>query len=171
MDNERVFGDWLRNELDARGLTISETARRLGVSQGAVSNWVRDLRRPDADSIRRLAEVLDIPVEQVMNASADEQEHPEQVQPVAPRRRVRPRSSPMQLGMLETVTEAQSSGFKTGFELGIESAFAEMHRVLALLRRIPMDDEAAKHVYPWLDSLIDTFDPSNYHGVNLMKEH
>ena len=49
-----------------KGLTQAQLADRMGVTDKAVSKWERDLSCPDVSSIPRLAEVLGISVEQLM---------------------------------------------------------------------------------------------------------
>ena len=55
------FGEWLRSEIERRDLSISEFARRIGVSHGTVSRWLSATRRPDADSAGRIARALGVP--------------------------------------------------------------------------------------------------------------
>lgn len=52
------FGEIIRRGRKAAGLTQKELARELGVSNTAVSNWEKDLSRPDADTIQALCALL-----------------------------------------------------------------------------------------------------------------
>lgn len=46
-----------------KGLTQEELAAQLGVSTSAVGNWEAGLRRPRYETLRRLAEVLGVPLD------------------------------------------------------------------------------------------------------------
>lgn len=53
-----IFREWLKEKLKEKGLTQLELARRSGVSQAAISRWVRGLREPDEASIVKVAQAL-----------------------------------------------------------------------------------------------------------------
>ncbi|MCS7241105.1 LexA family protein [Candidatus Caldatribacterium sp.] len=53
-----VFREWLRGKLKERGLTQLELARLSGVSQAAISRWLRGVREPDEESIVKVARAL-----------------------------------------------------------------------------------------------------------------
>lgn len=55
------------------GLSQQGLAERLGVSRQAVSNWERGLSEPDIGSINRMAELLNVPVSELMDGPAGEQ--------------------------------------------------------------------------------------------------
>lgn len=55
----------LRKEL---GMTQNELAEKMSVTDKAVSKWERDLSCPDINSLPRLAEILGISVEELLNA-------------------------------------------------------------------------------------------------------
>lgn len=50
------------------GMTQAELAERMGVTDKAVSKWERDLSCPDISSLPRLAEVLEVSVEELVRA-------------------------------------------------------------------------------------------------------
>lgn len=52
------FGEKIRRARKAAGLTQRQLALRLGVANTSVSNWEKDLSRPDADLIQELCAVL-----------------------------------------------------------------------------------------------------------------
>ena len=52
------FGETIRNARKAAGLTQRQLAQQLGVSNTSVSNWEKDLSRPDADLIQKLCAIL-----------------------------------------------------------------------------------------------------------------
>ena len=54
------FGEKIRRGRKAAGLTQRQLADRLGVSNTSVSNWEKDLSRPDADLIQALCAVLEL---------------------------------------------------------------------------------------------------------------
>lgn len=49
-----------------RGMTQLELAQQLGVTDKAVSKWERDLACPDIHSLPRLAQVLEVTVEELI---------------------------------------------------------------------------------------------------------
>lgn len=57
-----------------KGMTQRELAEQMNVTDKAVSKWERDLSCPDINSLPRLAEVLGISVEELLNTpKKDEQ--------------------------------------------------------------------------------------------------
>lgn len=55
------IGERIRAARDAKGLKQSELAEMIDVkSSGVISNWEKDINKPDADKIIKLCEVLDI---------------------------------------------------------------------------------------------------------------
>lgn len=52
------FGEKIRQARKAAGLTQRQLADRLGVSNTSVSNWEKNLSRPDADLIQQLCAIL-----------------------------------------------------------------------------------------------------------------
>lgn len=55
-----LFGEKIRNARKAAGLTQRQLAQQLGVSNTSVSNWEKDLSRPDADLIQKLCAILQL---------------------------------------------------------------------------------------------------------------
>jgi len=164
-----AFGEWLAREFKARGMTMAEGARQIGVSQAAVSNWVRGQRRPDTGSIGRLADVLGLPVEVVLDAV---------IRPETPRQNDADGSSksalPDELKAWQmtgwqfpdaftqrsgrTRFESEHAAFRTGFALGRESALAEIRRTLWLMKALPLDEQTVKSVRPLLDTIVAAFE-------------
>jgi len=54
------FGAKIRNARKALGLTQRQLAELLGVSNTSISNWEKDLSRPDADMIQKLCAALQL---------------------------------------------------------------------------------------------------------------
>ena len=54
------FGEKIRNTRKALGLTQRQLAGLIGVSNTSVSNWEKDLSRPDADMIQKLCAALQL---------------------------------------------------------------------------------------------------------------
>lgn len=54
------FGEKIRHARKAAGLTQRQLAKMIGVANTSVSNWEKDLSRPDADMIRQLCAVLQL---------------------------------------------------------------------------------------------------------------
>lgn len=54
------FGEKIRNARKALGLTQRQLAGLIGVSNTSVSNWEKDLSRPDADMIQKLCAALQL---------------------------------------------------------------------------------------------------------------
>lgn len=52
------FGEKIRRARKNAGLTQRQLAQMLGVANTSVSNWEKDLSRPDADLIQQLCAVL-----------------------------------------------------------------------------------------------------------------
>lgn len=52
----------------AAGLTQSELAHRIGTSYTRVSDWERGVAIPTPQYLRRMAEVLGVPIEKVFDA-------------------------------------------------------------------------------------------------------
>ena len=53
-----------------KGLTQKEVADRLNITDKAVSKWERDLACPDTQTIPKLAEILGVSLEELLNAKS-----------------------------------------------------------------------------------------------------
>lgn len=77
------LGERIRKARDAKGLKQSELAEMIEVkSAGVISNWEKDINKPDADKIIKLCEVLGISASYLLDyygntisVSIEEQEH------------------------------------------------------------------------------------------------
>lgn len=63
-----TIGEKISQLRKIKGLTQAELAEHLGVTDKAVSKWERNLSCPDIATIPRLAEILDVSVEELLNA-------------------------------------------------------------------------------------------------------
>ena len=73
------FGSMISSLRREKGLTQSELAEKMGVTDKAVSKWERDLSCPDVSSLPRLAEILEVSIDELMqtkpkNSSDDKKE-------------------------------------------------------------------------------------------------
>ena len=55
-----LFGEKIRSARKAAGLTQRSLAEQLGVANTSVSNWEKDLSRPDADMLQNLCQILKV---------------------------------------------------------------------------------------------------------------
>ena len=66
MDNKKI-GLLISTRRKEKGLTQKALAEQLNVTDKAVSKWERDIAKPDINTIPRLAEILDLSIEELMN--------------------------------------------------------------------------------------------------------
>ena len=64
----KSIGETIANLRKQKGMTQSELAEKMNVTDKAVSKWERDLSCPDINTISKLADVLDISVEELLKA-------------------------------------------------------------------------------------------------------
>ena len=64
----KSIGETISSLRKKKELTQNELAEKMNVTDKAVSKWERDLSCPDVNTISRLAEVLDVSVEDLLNA-------------------------------------------------------------------------------------------------------
>ena len=65
----KSMGELISGLRKEKGMTQRELAEQMNVTDKAVSKWERDLSCPDINSLPRLAEVLGISVEELLNTS------------------------------------------------------------------------------------------------------
>lgn len=65
MKNE-TLGTMIASLRKSKGMTQLDLAQQLGVTDKAVSKWERDLSCPDVNSLPKLAEVLGVTVDELM---------------------------------------------------------------------------------------------------------
>ena len=67
---ENTMGAMIAALRKEKGMTQLELAKELGVTDKAVSKWERDLSCPDISSIPKLAQVLGVSVDELMQSKA-----------------------------------------------------------------------------------------------------
>ena len=68
------FGEMVRTLRAEKGMTQLDLARKMGVTDKAVSKWERDLSIPDVASLPKLAEELGTSVDELLRAKTAAQE-------------------------------------------------------------------------------------------------
>lgn len=63
---KQTFGMMVSSLRKEKGMTQLELADKMGVTDKAVSKWERDLSYPDINSIGKLAEILGVSVDELM---------------------------------------------------------------------------------------------------------
>lgn len=66
----KSMGEIISTLRKEKGMTQKEIADRLGITDKAVSKWERDVAYPDTGTIPKLAEILGVTVEELMNAKS-----------------------------------------------------------------------------------------------------
>ena len=69
-----TFGNMVAVLRKEKGMTQLELAEKMGVTDKAVSKWERDLSFPDVSSIPKLAEILEVSVDELMQVKTDAKE-------------------------------------------------------------------------------------------------
>ena len=63
----KSIGETIASLRKKKGYTQQELAEKMNVTDKAVSKWERDLSYPDINTIARLADVLEVPVNDLLN--------------------------------------------------------------------------------------------------------
>lgn len=66
------IGETIASLRKNKGMTQNELAEKMNVTDKAVSKWERDLSCPDINTISKLAEILDVSVEELLIAKKKE---------------------------------------------------------------------------------------------------
>ena len=72
MSNKSI-GEIISDLRKEKGMTQNDLAQKMNVTDKAVSKWERNLSCPDVNSIPKLAEILGITVEELLNAQSKEE--------------------------------------------------------------------------------------------------
>lgn len=76
------FGDKIREARRAAGLTQRQLADKIGVTNTSISNWEKNLSRPDPDTIQNLCWALNIQPNYLFGESTEKKELPSGVLPL-----------------------------------------------------------------------------------------
>jgi len=68
--NNRTMGETISTLRKEKGMTQLELAEKLHITDKAVSKWERNLSCPDTATLPRLAEILGVSLEELMNAKS-----------------------------------------------------------------------------------------------------
>ena len=71
---KETFGNMVAVLRKEKGMTQLELAEKMGVTDKAVSKWERDLSFPDVSSIPKLANILGVSVDELMQVKAESKE-------------------------------------------------------------------------------------------------
>ena len=71
---KETFGNMVAALRKEKGMTQLELAGKMGVTDKAVSKWERDLSFPDVSSIPKLANILGVSVDELMQVKAESKE-------------------------------------------------------------------------------------------------
>ena len=66
--NKKTLGTMISSLRKEKGMTQLELANMLNVTDKAVSKWERDISCPDINSLPRLAEILEVSVDDLMQS-------------------------------------------------------------------------------------------------------
>ena len=66
--NNKTLGEMISSLRKEKGMTQSELAEKMNVTDKAVSKWERNLSCPDVNTIPKLAEIFGISVDELFNA-------------------------------------------------------------------------------------------------------
>ena len=102
---KKTLGTMIAELRKQHGITQLELAEKMGVTDKAVSKWERDLSCPDINSLRPLAEILGVSVEELMQIkkeAAEEEETPK-VSKIAEIMEIAPKAVAMAMGVAVTV--------------------------------------------------------------------
>ncbi|MBE5944770.1 MAG: helix-turn-helix transcriptional regulator [Lachnospiraceae bacterium] len=70
-----MFNENLRELRKSKGFTQEELATKVNVVRQTVSKWEKGLSVPDADSLQKIAEVLEVDVSQLLGAKIETEEN------------------------------------------------------------------------------------------------
>lgn len=82
--SQESFGTTITKLRKEKGMTQLDLARKMGVTDKAVSKWERDLSFPDVFSLPKLAEELGVTVDELLKAKAEKPERESTTQKVRP---------------------------------------------------------------------------------------
>ena len=110
----QTMGETISTIRKQKGMTQKDLAEQLGVTDKAVSKWERDVACPDIGTLPKLATVLGISVEELLNAPAQNKKPSGKITDIAD---IILRAVPTAMGVAVIVTSLLG-------ELTLESGFA-----------------------------------------------
>ncbi len=72
--NQKTLGNTISELRKKNGMTQTELAEKLGITDKAVSKWERDLSCPDISLLPQIAEIFGISVDELMNCRVEKKE-------------------------------------------------------------------------------------------------
>ena len=70
----KSIGETIATLRKEKGMTQNQLAEKMNVTDKAVSKWERDLSCPDINTISKLADILDVSVEELLKAKKNKYE-------------------------------------------------------------------------------------------------
>lgn len=70
-EENKAFAEYLASTLKARNMSQRDLARCAGITEAAVSRYVKGLRQPRATTIQRIAMALDVSVASLLVTTSD----------------------------------------------------------------------------------------------------
>lgn len=74
--NDYRFGNYVYEKRRLSGLSQSQVARLLGVSDKAVSKWENGKAKPGTDTLRKLAALFHVPIEELLQMREEKERCP-----------------------------------------------------------------------------------------------
>ena len=76
---ENNFGEFLKQKRQEKSLTQKDLAKKLFVSESAVSKWEKNIAHPDITLLPTLSEILGVTEHELITASIDKQSRIEKI--------------------------------------------------------------------------------------------
>ena len=70
--SNKTIGEMISSLRKEKNMTQNDLAEKMNVTDKAVSKWERNLSCPDVNSIPKLAEILGVSVEELLNAQTEQ---------------------------------------------------------------------------------------------------
>lgn len=58
--NNKLFSEWLSQKMNLENITQADLARMAGLSTGAISNLINQVRSPSPEALRKIAKALNV---------------------------------------------------------------------------------------------------------------
>jgi len=111
----QTMGELIAARRKEKGMTQKDLADKLHITDKAVSKWERDLACPDVNTIPKLAELLDVSLEELMTATPKERSAQHKTDDLI---RLILKAVPLAMGIAVTVTALLGElDVKSGFSM------------------------------------------------------